>query len=131
MGFSIVAYPWTLVASKLKGIRDTLENLKASLTVGAPPMILSYDEVCSGVGFPRYWVGRPAFHMGECHALTKDSSRTRNRDTSMMAREWYRAKGTSDQNYDGQRVCSCRLFSFISNLQMLTEAIVVFRGLVS
>jgi hypothetical protein len=56
MGFSAVAYPWTLVAAKLKSIRETLENLKASMTVGAPPMILSYDEVCEGVGFPRYWV---------------------------------------------------------------------------
>ena len=56
MGFSAVAYPWTLVAAHLKSIRETLENLKASMTVGAPPMILSYDEVCSGVGFPRYWV---------------------------------------------------------------------------
>lgn len=56
MGFSAVAYPWTLVAAKLKSIREALENLKSSMTVGAPPMILSYDEVCEGVGFPRYWV---------------------------------------------------------------------------
>ncbi|KFH42547.1 Carboxyvinyl-carboxyphosphonate phosphorylmutase-like protein [Hapsidospora chrysogenum ATCC 11550] len=55
MGFSAVAYPWTLVAAKLKSIREALENLKSSMTVGAPPMILSYGEVCEGVGFPRYW----------------------------------------------------------------------------
>lgn len=25
------------------------------MTVGAPPMILSFDEVCEGVGFKKYW----------------------------------------------------------------------------
>ncbi|KAJ5785395.1 isocitrate lyase/malate synthase, partial [Penicillium pulvis] len=55
LGFSAVAYPWTLVAAHLKGIRDALDNLKKSMTVGAPPMILSYDEVCEGVGFNKYW----------------------------------------------------------------------------
>ncbi|KAJ5650366.1 isocitrate lyase/malate synthase [Penicillium longicatenatum] len=55
LGFSAVAYPWTLVAAHLKGIRDALDNLKKSMTTGAPPMILSYDEVCEGVGFNKYW----------------------------------------------------------------------------
>ena len=55
LGFCAVAYPWTLVAAKLKSIRETLENLKRSMTVGAPPTILSYSEVCEGVGFNRYW----------------------------------------------------------------------------
>lgn len=57
LGFCAVAYPWTLVAAKLKSIRETLEDLKKSMTVGAPPMILSYSEVCEGVGFNKYWVG--------------------------------------------------------------------------
>lgn len=56
LGFSAVACPWTLVAAKLKSIRDTLESLKRSLTVGPPEMILSYDEVVEGVGFKKYWV---------------------------------------------------------------------------
>lgn len=56
LGFSAVAYPWTLVAAKLKSIRDTLEALKRSMTTGAPPMILGYAEVCEGVGFNKYWV---------------------------------------------------------------------------
>lgn len=56
LGFCAVAYPWTLVAAKLKSIRETLEELKGSMTVGAPPMILSYSEVCEGVGFNKYWV---------------------------------------------------------------------------
>ncbi|KAK2601465.1 hypothetical protein N8I77_010913 [Diaporthe amygdali] len=55
LGFCAVAYPWTLVAAKLKSIREALEGLKKSMTVGAPPMILSYDEVCKGVGFNKYW----------------------------------------------------------------------------
>lgn len=58
LGFCAVAYPWTLVAAKLKSIRETLEDLKKSMTVGAPPMILSYSEVCEGVGFNKYWVSR-------------------------------------------------------------------------
>ena len=56
MGYSAVAYPWTLVAAKLKSIREMLDELKRSMTVGAPPMILGYSEVCEGVGFNRYWV---------------------------------------------------------------------------
>lgn len=68
LGFSAVAYPWTLVAAHLKGIRDALDNLKKSMTVGAPPMILSYDEVCEGVGFNKYWVS--LLCLGQCHDLT-------------------------------------------------------------
>lgn len=56
LGYSAVAYPWTLVAAKLKSIRETLDRLKKSMTTGAPPMILGYSEVCEGVGFNRYWV---------------------------------------------------------------------------
>ena len=56
MGFAIVAYPFTLVAAKLKSIRETLQALKASMPVGAPPMIMSAEEVCRGVGFNKYWV---------------------------------------------------------------------------
>lgn len=55
LGFCAVAYPWTLVAAKLKSIRETLEELKKSMTVGKPPLILSYSEVCEGVGFNKYW----------------------------------------------------------------------------
>ncbi|VUC35912.1 unnamed protein product [Clonostachys rosea] len=55
LGFAAVAYPWTLVAAKLKSIRETLENLKKSMTEGTPPQILSYSEVCEGVGFNKYW----------------------------------------------------------------------------
>jgi len=61
LGFCAVAYPWTLVAAKLKSIRETLEALKKSMTVGAPPMILSYSDVCEGVGFNKYWVSGRLF----------------------------------------------------------------------
>lgn len=56
LGFAAVAYPWTLVAAKLKSIREALEGLKHSMTRGAPPVILGYSEVCEGVGFNKYWV---------------------------------------------------------------------------
>ncbi|KAF7596500.1 hypothetical protein BBP40_001372 [Aspergillus hancockii] len=56
LGFAAVAYPWTLVAARLKSIRDALEGLKRSMVEGtAPPVILGYSEVCEGVGFARYW----------------------------------------------------------------------------
>lgn len=55
IGYSAVAYPWTLVAAKLKSIRETLESIKGSFTVGRPATILSYQEVCDGVGFDKYY----------------------------------------------------------------------------
>ncbi|KAM5370586.1 hypothetical protein ACJZ2D_008412 [Fusarium nematophilum] len=55
IGYCGVAYPWTLVAAKLKSIRETLEGIKGSLLVGKPPVVLSYAEVCEGVGFNRYY----------------------------------------------------------------------------
>lgn len=55
LGFCAVAYQWTLVAAKLKSIRETLEALKRSMTEGAPPMILSYSEVYEGVGSTNIW----------------------------------------------------------------------------
>jgi methylisocitrate lyase len=57
LGFAAVAYPWTLVAAKLKAIRDALEGLKRSMVEGRPPpMIMGYSDVCEGVGFNKYWV---------------------------------------------------------------------------
>ena len=55
LGYCAVAYPFTLVAAKLKSIREALEALKSSLTVGKPPVVLSYEDVCEGVGFHQYW----------------------------------------------------------------------------
>lgn len=61
VGFCAVAYPWTLVAAKLKSIRETFEALKKSMIEDAPPMILSYSEVCEGVGFNKYWASYSLF----------------------------------------------------------------------
>lgn len=55
LGYCAVAYPWTLVAAKLKSIRQTLDDLKASFTVGPPPVVLSYADVMDGVGFTKYY----------------------------------------------------------------------------
>jgi 2-methylisocitrate lyase-like PEP mutase family enzyme len=55
IGYSAAAYPWTLVAAKIKFIRETLEGVKKSLLTGAPPVILGYQDVISGVGFDRYF----------------------------------------------------------------------------
>ncbi|RMJ28349.1 Isocitrate lyase family [Aspergillus sp. HF37] len=55
LGYAAVAYPWTLVAAKLRSVREALDGLKNSMTAGAPPMILGYSEVCEGVGFNKYW----------------------------------------------------------------------------
>jgi 2-methylisocitrate lyase-like PEP mutase family enzyme len=56
MGFAAVGYPWTLPASHIKSTRETLNALKQSMTIGAPPMVMTYDQVCEGVGFNKYWV---------------------------------------------------------------------------
>lgn len=43
------------MTAKLKSIRETLENLKKIMTVGAPPTILSHSDMCEGVGYNKYW----------------------------------------------------------------------------
>jgi len=55
LGMCAVAYPWRLVAAHVKAVREALESLKASMTIGAPPPILSYEEVCEAVGFNKYY----------------------------------------------------------------------------
>lgn len=55
IGFAAVGYPWRLVAAKMKAVREALETLKESFGQGAPPPILSYEEVCRGVGFNKCW----------------------------------------------------------------------------
>ncbi|KAI8654600.1 hypothetical protein NCS57_01206600 [Fusarium keratoplasticum] len=55
IGMVTVAYPWTLVASHLRSTREALESLKKSFSIGKPEQILSYEEVCYGVGFNKYW----------------------------------------------------------------------------
>jgi 2-methylisocitrate lyase-like PEP mutase family enzyme len=52
---SVVAYPWTLVAAKIKATREALEGVKKSMLGGGLPTILSYQEVCDGVGFKEYY----------------------------------------------------------------------------
>lgn len=70
LGYSAVAYPWTLVAAHLKSIQEALDGLKRSMMVGAPPMILTYDEVCKGVGFNKYWVRLP---FDSCRRILADN----------------------------------------------------------
>lgn len=70
------------MAAKLKSIRETLEALKKSMTVGAPPMILSYSEVCEGVGFNRYWVSYLLLSSNTTERLIT-IPRRRKRDTSI------------------------------------------------
>ena len=89
LGFSAVAYPWTLVAAKLKSIREALEGLKQSMTTGAPPKILGYDEVCYGVGFNRYWVSRHYFDAAPGMFTNVKSTRTKKADTSTMKMAWF------------------------------------------
>lgn len=50
----MVAYPITLVAAHLKGVKKALTELKESLTVGPPPLIMNFEDVCEGVGFNKY-----------------------------------------------------------------------------
>lgn len=70
LGMCAVAYPWRLVAARIKGIREALETLKESMTVGAPPEILSYKEVCEGVGFNKYWDREERYKYNESALVT-------------------------------------------------------------
>ena len=65
LGMCAVAYPWRLVAARVKGIREALESLKESMTVGAPSTILGYSEVCEAVGFNKYWEGEERYKFRE------------------------------------------------------------------
>ena len=69
LGMCAVAYPWRLVAAHLKALREALESLKESMTLGAPPEILSYSEVCYGVGFNKYWDLEERYKYGENRLL--------------------------------------------------------------
>lgn len=80
LGYSAVAYPWTLVAAHLKSVRSALDGLKQSMLVGAPPMILTYDQVCEGVGFNKYWV---CFVIGFSEYMLTLLFRIRRRSTSL------------------------------------------------
>jgi 2-methylisocitrate lyase-like PEP mutase family enzyme len=64
-GMCAAAYPWRLVAAHLKATREALESLKSSMTKGAPPKILGYDEVCYGVGFNKYWEREERYKFNE------------------------------------------------------------------
>lgn len=77
LGFSAVAYPFTLVAAKLKSIRETLQALKASMPIGPPPLILSAEEVCRGVGFNDYWV---------CHSTALAKAEEHYQQLTLMGR---------------------------------------------
>lgn len=65
IGFAIVGYPITLIAAHLRGIREALEDLKKSMLLGAPPVILDFPEVCEGVGFNKYWAMEQRYRFDE------------------------------------------------------------------
>ncbi|KAL2784294.1 Pyruvate/Phosphoenolpyruvate kinase-like domain-containing protein [Aspergillus keveii] len=55
MGYALVTYPWTLVAARLRSVREALEGIKGRFLEGKPEVILGYGEVCEGVGFTEYY----------------------------------------------------------------------------
>ena len=55
IGFAAIAYATTLVAAQLKSVREALEDLKRALPVGPAPVIESFETICQGVGFGKYW----------------------------------------------------------------------------
>lgn len=71
LGYSMVCYPWTLVAARLRSIRETLENLKESMMIGKPPVVLSYEEVCDGVGFNEYYEQEENYQYEGSHTGSK------------------------------------------------------------
>jgi methylisocitrate lyase len=55
LGFTLAVYPFSIAAAKIRAVREALDSLKRSFTIGAPEQILSSDEVCEAVGFHKYW----------------------------------------------------------------------------
>lgn len=55
IGFVMAVYPFTMVAAKIRAVREASDELKKSFSIGAPKQILSADEVCEAVGFTKYW----------------------------------------------------------------------------
>ncbi|KAK4065827.1 uncharacterized protein Triagg1_8379 [Trichoderma aggressivum f. europaeum] len=55
LGFSIVVYPFTMVAARVEAVREALESLKVSFIAGAPPRIIPIEEVCEAVDFNKRW----------------------------------------------------------------------------
>ncbi|CEL05115.1 hypothetical protein ASPCAL06235 [Aspergillus calidoustus] len=55
LGYALVTYPWTLVAARLRSVREALEGIKGGFLDGKPEVILGYGEVCEGVGFTEYY----------------------------------------------------------------------------
>jgi 2-methylisocitrate lyase-like PEP mutase family enzyme len=55
LGFSCVAYPFSVIAAKIKAVREMLEELKASFLRGKAPDILQASEVFEAVGFSDYY----------------------------------------------------------------------------
>ena len=55
VGFAAIAYATTLVAAQLKSVREALEDLKTAMPVGPAPVIESFETICEGVGFGKYW----------------------------------------------------------------------------
>ncbi|KAF2154264.1 isocitrate lyase/malate synthase [Myriangium duriaei CBS 260.36] len=89
LGFCAVAYPWTLVAAHLKAVREALNELKKSMTVGPPPMILTYHQVCEGVGFNKYWDLEERYKFNEDRLIgqtvTNGTNGTFHKDTEFTA----------------------------------------------
>ena len=55
MGYSAVAYPFTILAAAIQGIRASLEDLKGSFTSDATHRTLPAEDIMEAVGFPQYY----------------------------------------------------------------------------
>ena len=53
-----------------------LEALKKSMTVGAPPMIISYSDVCEGVGLNKYWEREDGYRFANFETASGDKLAT-------------------------------------------------------
>ncbi|KAI9694254.1 MAG: hypothetical protein M1820_009112 [Bogoriella megaspora] len=61
IGYTGTFYPISLVASHIVGIRQTLQHLKDSFMVSAPPVPLGFEEVREAVGFDKYNKGEAQY----------------------------------------------------------------------
>ena len=55
MGYSLAAYPLSLLSSSTKAMQETLQKLKNKETLSTSDDIPPFDELCEAVGFSDYW----------------------------------------------------------------------------
>ena len=55
LGYTIAAYPVTLLSAEIKAMRETLAAIKTGKPKNVEPHLLSFADLCDTVGFNKYY----------------------------------------------------------------------------